>query len=201
MKKFKLFEISLLLGFLIAVVFSVTGFASTCEEIRGDVLRLHVLANSDSEEDQELKLKVRDALLKAGKNVFDGSVTKENAEKKIEAEKEFLIETAEKVIREQGFDYDVEITVTEEFFTTRTYENVTLPAGKYKAVRVLIGESAGKNWWCVMFPPLCIPTAQPDMNLFFTEDEIKLVESNPKYEPRFKIVEIYESIKNRFDNN
>lgn len=201
MKKFKLFEISLLVGFLIAVVFSITSFAETCEEVRGDVLRLHVLANSDSEEDQQLKLKVRDALLKSGKNIFDGSLTRENAEEKIKEEKEILIETAEKVIEENGFDYDVKITVTEEFFTTRTYENVALPAGKYMAVRVLIGESAGKNWWCVMFPPLCIPTAQPDINLFFTEDEIKLVESDPKYEPRFKIVEIYESLKNRFDNN
>ena len=201
MKKIKLFEFSLLVGFLIAVIFSITSFAETCEEVRGDVLRLHVLANSDSEEDQQLKLKVRDALLQAGKSIFDGSVTRENAEEKIENEKEFLIRTAEKVIEENGFDYDVRITVTEEFFTTRTYENVTLPAGKYMAVRVLIGESAGKNWWCVMFPPLCIPAAQPDINLFFTENEVKLVESDPKYEMRFKIIEIYESIKNRFDNN
>lgn len=201
MKKIKIFELSLLIGFAIATVFSITGFASTCEEIRGDVLRLHVLANSDSEEDQQLKLLVRDALLEKGKNIFDGSVTKENAEEKIEEEKEALIETAEKVIKENGFDYDVEITVTDEFFTTRTYENVTLPAGKYKAVRVLIGESSGQNWWCVMFPPLCIPTAQPDINLFFTEDEIKLVESDPRYEPRFKIIEIYENIKNHFNSN
>lgn len=201
MKKIKIFELSLLVGFVIAVIFSITGFASTCEEIRRDVLRLHVLANSDSAEDQQLKLKVRDALLEKGKNIFDGSVTKENAEEKIEKEKELLIETAEKVIKENGFDYDVEITVTDEFFTTRTYENVTLPAGRYKAVRVLIGESSGQNWWCVMFPPLCIPTAQPDMNLFFTEDEIKLVKSDPKYEPRFKIIEIYENIKNHFNSN
>ncbi len=201
MKKFKLFEISLLIGFVLTIVFSISSFAETCKEIRGDVLRLHVLANSDSEEDQQLKLKVRDAILSAGKNIFDGSVTKENAEHKIEEEKEALLEAAKKVIKENGFDYDVEITVTEEFFTTRTYENVTLPAGKYKAVRVLIGESIGQNWWCVMFPPLCIPAALPDINLFFTEDEVKLIESDPKYEMRFKIVEIYESLKNRFDNN
>lgn len=201
MKRIKILELSLLVGFVVAVVFSITGFASTCEEIRGDVLRLHVLANSDSAEDQQLKLKVRDALLEKGKNIFDGSVTKENAEEKIEKEKELLIETAKEVIEENGFDYDVKITVTDEFFTTRTYENITLPAGRYKALRVLIGESAGQNWWCVMFPPLCIPTAQPDMNLFFTEDEIRLVESDPKYEPRFKIIEIYENIKNHFNSN
>ncbi len=201
MKKLKLFEISLLAGFLISIIFSITSFASTCNEIRTDVLRLHVIANSDSQEDQQLKLKVRDALLKEGKNIFNGSVTRENAEEKIRKEKEKLEDTAKTVIKENGFDYNVEITVTEEFFNTRTYEKVTLPAGKYMAVRVLIGESAGKNWWCVMFPPLCIPAAQTDINLFLDEKEVRLVETNPKYEPRFKIVEIYESIKNHLNNN
>lgn len=198
MKKIKILKASFLIGFLIAVVLSVTGFASTCEEIRGDTLRLHVLANSDSREDQELKLKVRDAVLKAGKNVFDGSVNIENAEEKIENEKDVLINAAKKVIEENGFDYDVKIAVTQEFFETRTYEKFTLPAGTYKAVRVLIGESAGKNWWCVMFPPLCIPAAETDIDLFYDDEEVRVVQSNPKYEPRFKIVEIYEAIKNRF---
>ncbi len=139
-------------------------------------------------------------MLKAGKNIFDGSVTRENAEEKIRAEEETLEAVAKKVIEENGFDYDVEITVTEEYFNTRTYDNVTLPAGKYMAVRVLIGESVGKNWWCVMFPPLCIPASQTDINMYLDEREVKLVETNPKYEPRFKIVEIYESIKNHFSN-
>lgn len=198
MKKIKIIECSIFIGFLIAIVLSVTSFAETCDEIRTDVLRLHVIANSDSPEDQALKLKVRDAILEKGENIFDGSVTRENAQEKIEKEKKILEETAKKVIEENGFDYDVEITVTEEYFTTRTYENVTLPAGNYMAVRVLIGESAGQNWWCVMFPPLCLPAAETDIDLFFNDREIKLVERNPKYEPRFKIIEIFESIKNRF---
>ena len=198
MKKFKIIECSIFIGFIVAIVLSVTGFAETCEEIRTDVLRLHVIANSDSPEDQQLKLKVRDAILETGKNIFDGSVTRENAQEKIEKEKAVLEEAARKVIRENGFDYNVEITVTEEYFTTRTYENVTLPAGNYMAVRVLIGESEGKNWWCVMFPPLCLPAAETDIDLFFNDRQIKLVEQNPRYEPRFKIVEIFESLKNRF---
>ncbi len=201
MKKIKILEASVFIGFIIAITLSITSFASTCDEIRSDVLRLHIIANSDSEEDQILKLKVRDAILEAGKNIFDGSVTKENAEEKIEKEKEKLTAVAKKVVEENGFDYDVEITVTEEFFTTRTYENTTLPAGQYMAVRVLIGDSIGKNWWCVMFPPLCLPAAQTDINLYFNEDEIKLTQASPKYEPRFKIIEIYESIKNHFNNN
>ncbi len=198
MKKIKIIECSIFIGFIIAIVLSVTSFAETCDEIRTDVLRLHVIANSDSYEDQQLKLKVRDAVLEAGENIFDGSVTRENAQEKIEKEKETLEKVAKKVVEENGFDYDVEITVTEEYFTTRTYENVTLPAGDYMAVRVLIGESAGKNWWCVMFPPLCLPAAETDIDLFFNDRQVKLVERNPKYEPRFKIVEIFESLKNRF---
>lgn len=198
MKKIKIIECSIFIGFIIAIVLSVTSFAETCDEIRTDVLRLHVIANSDSYEDQQLKLKVRDAVLEAGENIFDGSVTRENAQEKIEKEKESLEKVAKKVVEENGFDYDVEITVTEEYFTTRTYENVTLPAGDYMAVRVLIGESAGKNWWCVMFPPLCLPAAETDIDLFFNDRQVKLVERSPKYEPRFKIVEIFESLKNRF---
>ena len=198
MKKIKIIECSIFIGFIIAIVLSVTSFAETCDEIRTDVLRLHVIANSDSYEDQQLKLKVRDAVLEAGENIFDGSVTRENAQEKIEKERETLEKVAKKVVEENGFDYDVEITVTEEYFTTRTYENVTLPAGDYMAVRVLIGESAGKNWWCVMFPPLCLPAAETDIDLFFNDRQVKLVERNPKYEPRFKIVEIFESLKNRF---
>ncbi len=196
--KRKLFLLSILIGLVLSVTLSLTSFADTCEEIRADTLRLHVLANSNSKEDQELKLKVRDALLKTGCEIFDGSVTKENAEIKLNKEKEKLIKTAKKVIEENGFDYDVDVTLTEEFFNTRTYENVTLPAGNYMAVRVLIGESSGKNWWCVMFPPLCIPAAEKEIDLFFSDKEVRLVESNPKYEPRFKIVEIIEEIKNHF---
>lgn len=195
--KTKLFLLSLLTALLITITLSITSFADTCEEIRNDTLRLHVLANSNSDEDQKLKLKVRDALLKTGCGIFDGSVTKENAEERLNKDKEKLIKTAKEVIDENGFNYDVDITLTEEFFTTRTYRDVTLPAGKYMAVRVLIGESSGKNWWCVMFPPLCMPAAEKDIDLFYSDDEVRLVESNPKYEMRFKIVEIYETIKNK----
>ena len=195
--KTKLFLLSLLTALLITITLSITSFADTCEEIRNDTLRLHVLANSNSDEDQKLKLKVRDALLKTGCEIFDGSATKEKAEEKLNKDKEKLIKTAKEVIDENGFNYDVDITLTEEFFTTRTYRDVTLPAGKYMAVRVLIGESSGKNWWCVMFPPLCIPAAEKDIDLFYSDEEVRLVESNPKYEMRFKIVEIYETIKNK----
>lgn len=181
-----------------AAVFSVVSFASDCAEVRRDVLRLHVVADSDSETDQRLKLMVRDAVLEKGGEIFDGTVTSDEAERIITPRVNELKSAAEAVLRENGCDYNVEITVGDEYFTTRCYEDFTMPAGVYTAVRVNIGSAEGRNWWCVMFPPLCLPAASADADAFFTEDEMNVVSSSPKYEPRFKIVEIYESLKSKF---
>lgn len=185
---------------VIAAVFSVVSFASGCAEVRRDVLRLHVVGASDSEFDQSLKLKVRDAALEKGGELFDGTVTADEAEKIITPRIDELKAVAEEVLKENGCDYKVDITVGEEYFTTRCYEEFTMPAGVYTAVRVNIGSAEGKNWWCVMFPPLCLPAASADADAFFTDEEMKIVSSSPRYEPRFKIVEIYESIKNKIVN-
>ena len=193
----KKIRISLSVGIVVAIVFSIFSFAKTSEEIRSDVLRLHVIANSDSSVDQNLKLRLRDHILQEGKDIFDGSVNVENAVQKIEPRIGELEKSAESFVKSAGFDYKVKIALSEEYFTTRTYETVTLPAGKYLALRVVIGSGSGHNWWCVMFPPMCVPAAdkKDEIENVFTDDEIKLVESKPKYEPRFKIIEIYEQIK------
>ena len=185
---------------VVAAVFSVVSFASGCAEVRHDVLRLHVVGASDSEFDQSLKLKVRDAVLEKGGELFDGTVTADEAEKIITPRIDELKAIAEEVLEENGCDYKVDIQVGEEYFTTRCYENFTMPAGVYTAVRVNIGSAEGKNWWCVMFPPLCLPAASAEADAFFTDEEMKIVSASPKYEPRFKIVEIYESIKNKIVN-
>lgn len=190
-------RISIAIGIVTAVIFSICSFAKTSEEIRSDVLRLHVIANSDSSVDQNLKLRLRDYILEEGEDIFDGSVNVENAVKKIEPKLAELEKSADTFVRNAGFDYDVKITLSNEYFTTRTYESVTLPAGKYLALRVVIGSGEGHNWWCVMFPPMCVPAAdkKDEIENVFTDKEIKLVESKPKYEPRFKVVEIYEQIR------
>ena len=190
-------RISIAIGIVTAVIFSICSFAKTSEEIRSDVLRLHVIANSDSSVDQNLKLRLRDYILEEGEDIFDGSVNVENAVKKIEPKLAELEKSADTFVRNAGFDYDVKITLSNEYFTTRTYESVTLPAGKYLALRVVIGSGEGHNWWCVMFPPMCVPAADKkhEIENVFTDKEIKLVESKPKYEPRFKVVEIYEQIR------
>lgn len=195
-------RISLAIGITVAVIFSICSFAKTSEDIRSDVLRLHVIANSDSGVDQDLKLRLRDYILQEGKDIFDGSVNVENAVSRIEPKLPALEMAAENFVRASGFDYDVEITLSNEYFTTRTYETVTLPAGKYLALRVVIGSGEGHNWWCVMFPPMCVPAAdkKDEIENVFTESEIKLVESRPRYEPRFKVIEICEQIRESIGN-
>lgn len=193
----KKIKISVTVGIVVAILFSICSFAKTSEEIRSDVLRLHVIANSDTSVDQNLKLRLRDYILKEGKDIFNGSVNVENAVEKIEPVLPELEKSAKAFVNQAGFDYDVKISLSNEYFTTRTYETVTLPAGKYLALRVVIGSGEGHNWWCVMFPPMCVPAAdkKDEIENVFSEKEIKLVESKPKYEPRFKVVEIYEQLK------
>lgn len=193
----KKIKISVTVGIVVAILSSICSFAKTSEEIRSDVLRLHVIANSDTSVDQNLKLRLRDYILQEGKDIFNGSINVENAVKKIEPVLPELEKSAKAFVNRAGFDYDVKISLSNEYFTTRTYETVTLPAGKYLALRVVIGSGEGHNWWCVMFPPMCVPAAdkKDEIENVFSEKEIKLVESKPKYEPRFKVVEIYEQLK------
>lgn len=198
-RKIRIIEWSVLIAFTVTCFLSTVSFAHTCDDIRDSVLRMHIIANSDSEEDQELKLKVRDAVLEAGKECFDSSLTLDQALEKLIPEKAELKKVAEDVIRENGYDYSVDIKIENTFFSTKTYDDVTLPAGEYLAVNVVIGEGEGHNWWCVMFPPMCLPAAESEVEIedVLTDSEIGIVKSNPKYEPRFKIVELYEKfIKN-----
>ncbi len=195
--------LSVCIAFCISILYSIASFADTSKNIREQVLRLHVLANSDSYEDQQLKLKVRDAVLNAGCSLFNGEAEIENVSEILRDEKEQLITVAEDVIKEEGYSYDVDIYLSEEYFTTKTYQTVTLPAGKYLALKVVIGKGEGHNWWCVMFPPMCITAADEskELSAILKENEVKLVEKNPVFEPRFKIIEIFEKLKNRLSES
>ena len=193
-------EISVLIALVLCCVINVNAFSKQCDSIREKMLRMHVIANSDSVEDQELKLKVRDAVLEEGKELFDGSVTSEDAEKILVPHIEELEKVALETIKSEGFDYKVKITVGEEYFKTRTYDNsVTLPAGYYTAVKVVIGEGQGQNWWCAMFPPMCLPAANAECELsdVLNDDETDIVTNSEKYKFKFKIVEILEDLLKR----
>ena len=199
-KTIKRIEVSILIALIICGVVNINAFSKQCDSIREKMLRMHVIANSDTKEDQELKLKVRDAVLSAGKKLFDGSVTCEDAEKVLVPHIDKLEKVALETIKKEGFDYDVKITVQEEYFKTRTYDNsVTLPAGYYTAVKVIIGEGKGENWWCVMFPPMCLPAANAECEIsdVLNQEELDIVTNNEKYKVKFKIVELFEDIFNR----
>ncbi len=210
MKSKKLTKLMKIQAVVFAAVFaagacSVGAFAYNCSRVRSDVLRMHVIANSDCSADQQLKLMVRDAVLERGAQLFDGTVTADEARRKIEPHKAELEAAAREVIERAGYDYPVSVNVVNEYFATRCYGNLTMPAGRYTAVKVVIGEGAGHNWWCVMFPPLCLPAAQDrggNLDAFFDDGELKVVESSGRYEPRFKIVEIIEKLKEKtsFEN-
>lgn len=195
---------NLIIGAVTALLFlalyNISTFAYNCQAIRNDTIRLHVVANSDSEADQELKLKVRDAILQQCPGIFDGTITAEDAKAKILAETENLKATAQKTIAENGFEYSVNVALTTEYFSTRVYENnVTLPAGKYLALKIVIGNGTGKNWWCIMFPSLCLPAAEKNnedsINNVFNQQEKSIIFESEKYEIRFRIVEYTELIK------
>ena len=186
------------------LAFSCTYFTASAEAVKRDVVRLHILANSDSQVDQKVKLKVRDALLETNSSILSDSVTTENAREHFEKSRNTLLKTTKATLKENGFNYDVEITLQEEYFETRAYGNLTFPAGQYTALKVILGEGEGKNWWCVMFPPLCVPAAdgiEANKNTtdYLSENGEKIINSGDKYIVKFKLLEIYEELWNKFN--
>ena len=150
---------------LISLFFAIVAFltlsafipsAAECE-IYDSTVRLHVIANSDSESDQTVKLKVRDAIVSDLENC--GASSKEEALAYIESHRTYLESLADKTLKDNGFNDTAVIKIGKEDYPTRTYENFALPAGNYTSVRVIIGDGEGKNWWCVLFPPLCTSAA------------------------------------------
>lgn len=194
-------QTAVLCGLIFSILLSMTGFEAQCGQIRESLLRLHIIANSDSPEDQALKLKVRDRLIQDGALLLDGATNEEEAAAMAEEVLGQLQASARDEILKQGYDYPVSVTVGKAWFDTRVYDQVTLPAGEYDALRVVIGSGQGKNWWCVMFPPMCLPAAGEEEELSGVLDEgaMDIVEGGDKYEFKFKVVEIYEQIAHQID--
>ncbi len=178
-------------GLLLAFSFQTVSFSKTCEGIERSVLRVHILANSDSEEDQALKLLVRDAVTTAGAGLLDGVTDPETARIRLQEELPKLQQVAQTCVNEQGYDYTVTAEVTEMYFTTRTYGEYTFPAGYYDAARFVIGSGEGQNWWCVMYPPLCVSAATDKQSLddVLTDGQQQTVKGGQRFAIRFKIVE------------
>ena len=178
---------------ILTCLVSMSRFNVSCQKIRGDVLRLHVIANSDSEEDQSLKLKVRDRILSETGDLFLTSTSYEEAVELTNKILPQIIDAAEDEIRANGFDYTVQAKLDYTDFDTRHYDGYTLPAGEYFALNVTIGEGQGRNWWCVMFPSICLSTSL-DLDDKLSEDEIDVIKGYDNYKVKFKLVEWYEKL-------
>lgn len=177
-------------------------FIEKSENISNEVFRLHILANSDSEEDQSLKLKVRDEILNESSDLFKECSSLNDAISVTEDNIDFFKQTAQNCIKKNGYDYNVNVYVDKEYFNTRKYKKITLPSGIYNALKIEIGSAEGHNWWCVMFPAICLPAVSEDeINSVLNDEEIELINSDNKYEVRFKIVEIYEKIKCKIEKS
>jgi len=130
--------------------------ATLCGAWNTEPLRLHIVANSDSDADQQIKMEVRDAVLLATKDGIEACETEAQAEEYVSENLEIIEATANAVLEENDVDYRATVQIGTFHFPDRTYRDVTYPEGDYRALRIVLGEGEGHNWWCVMFPPLCI---------------------------------------------
>jgi len=172
---------------------SFSAFAERSGQAQSEVLRLHILPHSDSEQDQALKEQLRGFIIADTENRFAGAETLSEAMRLAEIHLPEIQKNAEAFIREQGYDYAVNAELVNMYFTTRVYENITMPAGNYAALRITIGAGEGSNWWCVVFPPLCLPAAAGS-EVYFSPEVSGVIETGGRVEVRFKVYEWWTKI-------
>ena len=198
-KTFQLILFALIIGIFVYM----GSLASDKNQLSNDVLRLHVVGASDSEEDQSVKLQIRDAVLVAVAEVTAGANCKEDAQKLLENNLHTLELAANAVLESKGLADRTSVTLKKEEFPTREYETFTLPAGIYDSLRVTIGEGNGRNWWCVVFPSLCIPaasekTAEVAASAGFSESLSGAITGQEPYEVRFFLLDAWGRLENFF---
>lgn len=196
-KKLFVFLPLLLIFTLLFGSLSYTNDASN--DISTKVLRMHVLANSNSIDDQKLKIAVKNNILKSTQKLFTDCDNLEESIEIAQSNTELIKASAQEVIKKYNKNYDVKVYVDNEFFDVREYKDFTLPSGNYNTVKIVIGEGKGKNWWCVMYPAVCISACSDDFDKALTKEEKKLITSK-KYIPKFKILEIINKIKNKINS-
>ncbi len=210
MKKY-LFLLIVSVLFLLLSAYSYVNAVSN--NLADSVFRLHVIANSDSKEDQELKYKVRDSLIEYMNTLTNEMNSKEEVIEIAKSHLEDFKEIAQNVVKENGYNYDVNVEIGNFSFPTKTYGDISFPAGFYDALKVEIGKAEGQNWWCVMFPPLCfvdvtsgvVPEeSKENLEENLGDEEYELISDTPNssiLNIKFKIIELFESIGTKLANN
>ena len=197
----KLFVKSACIAFVLVVIYSLIPFQAQCGNISNDVFRLHILANSDSEYDQSVKLKIRDRVLEYSKSLFESAKSKEEAESLISQNLDNITRVAQNELKNLGCGQNVKAEIKKMYFTTRYYDSYTLPSGMYDALRITIGSGKGHNWWCVMYPSICVSAAseQDEKAKRALDDGEYDIIKNEKYSYKFKVVELFEMMKRIFE--
>ena len=197
--KLRLWEAALLLAFGLTLTAGVWASASE-GALAGQVLRLHVVANSDSEEDQALKLLARDAVLELASRLLDGVSDRARAEEILSAHLDELAQAGAEALAAQGCSDPVTAEIADQWFPTREYATFSLPAGQYRALRITIGAGAGRNWWCVVFPPLCLGSVTEESvetvaGEALSEDQVALITGQDGgYVLKFRLIEWWQEL-------
>ncbi len=197
--KLRLWEAALFLAFGLTLTAGVWSSASA-SALAGQVLRLHVVANSDTQEDQVLKLQVRDAVLEQADLLLEDVTDRGEAEAVLSQQLQALAEAGAAVVAGAGYDYPVTVSLEDCWFPTKVYDGFSLPAGTYRALRIVIGEGGGQNWWCVVFPPLCLASVTEEVastaaQAGLSEDQVSLITGRDGgYVVKFKLMEWWDSL-------
>ena len=198
--------IILILLCLFILISAISYVDAVSTNIENSVFRLHVIANSDSIEDQNLKYKVRDSLLEYMNSISKSCTTKEEIIELTKMHSNEFLNIAKQVVNENGYNYDVNINIGNFDFPTKNYGDISFPAGSYDALRVEIGNASGQNWWCVMFPPLCfvdvssgiVPdSSKEEIKESLNDEEYALISetNNNEFTFKFKLVELFQNFK------
>lgn len=211
MNKFKRVIILITLLLIYLLISTINYVQATTSNIRNEVFRLHVIANSNSKEDQDLKYKVRDDVLEYVEKISENANSKEDVINIVNENLKNIKQIAEKTVKNEGFNYEVNINIGNFSFPTKEYGDISLPSGFYDALKIEIGNASGQNWWCVMFPPLCfvdittgvVPedskeTLQENLD---TEEYAIISEDSGIMKFKFKIIEMFENINIALGNN
>lgn len=193
--KIKIWEIALFVSLIISLF--VGSASANGEELSRNLIRLHVVANSDSAEDQSTKLAVRDAVLSRVSVLLEGCTDKNEAERIISENTAEIAKSGAETVSARGENHAVTAKIAREDFPTVEYDTFALPAGRYTSLRVVIGEGAGHNWWCVVFPPLCLEAAENiEKTAGISSETLKIIsEDSGEYAVKFKTVELVSKLR------
>lgn len=195
-KRFRIWEISLMLALCVTLCLG-TWAQARQESISGSLVRLHVLAVSDDSNEQRIKLNVRDSVLSYISPKLEDAESPDEAKRIISSELDGIKSAAETAAEGRP----VKVTLTQEYYPTREYGSFSLPAGRYESLRVILGEGEGHNWWCVVFPPLCLTAAESDSAVESLDGETRgIVTEGDGYRCKFRIVELWGEVCDFFDS-